>query len=323
MRITKESGIPLMGCIAFGVIDRGTNLLQVRGTSVCNLNCIFCSTDAGSKSKFHNEIFEVDVDYLVEEVKKVVALKGEGIEINLDSVGEPLMYRDIIKLAQKCKEIPGVYRMSMQTNGLLLNEEKIKNLAEAGLDHVNFSLNAMSKDLTWKLSGTVYDYVKVLDNVKHLVKNGISVRICPVWVPGYNDYHIPKIIKFAKENGCALGIQKYEYYKYSRKLKGVNLINWWKFFNQLEMWEKEFDVKLKITKDDVKIEKRPRVSEVFTKGERVQVRIVGDGWYNFQKLAVAKDRCVSVLDCEAEVGDLVNVKMLECKNNIYLAEVVK
>jgi uncharacterized Fe-S cluster-containing radical SAM superfamily enzyme len=179
----------------------------------------------------------------------------------------------------------------------------------------------MSKDLTWKIAGTVYDYVKVLDNVKLLRDNDISVRICPVWVPGYNDFHIPKIIKFAKETGCTLGIQKYEYYKYARKLK-VKMVNWWKFFKQLEEWEKEFDVKLKITKDDVKIEKRERVPEVFEKGERVQVKIVGNGWYNFQKLAVGRDRCVSVLDCEAEPGDLVNVKILETKNNIYLAEVV-
>ena len=231
------------------------------------------------------------------------------------------MYKDIVALAKGCKEIPGVYRMSMQTNGLLLSEAKIKALKEAGLDHVNFSLNAMSKDLTWKIAGTVYDYVKVLDNVKLLRDNDISVRICPVWVPGYNDFHIPKIIKFAKETGCTLGIQKYEYYKYARKLK-VKMVNWWKFFKQLEEWEKEFDVKLKITKDDVKIEKRERVPEVFEKGERVQVKIVGNGWYNFQKLAVGRDRCVSVLDCEAEPGDLVNVKILETKNNIYLAEVV-
>jgi uncharacterized Fe-S cluster-containing radical SAM superfamily enzyme len=39
--------IPLVGHIAFGVIDRGTNIIQVRPTSLCNLNCIFCSVDAG------------------------------------------------------------------------------------------------------------------------------------------------------------------------------------------------------------------------------------------------------------------------------------
>jgi len=42
--------IPLFGCIAFGIIDRGTNVLQVRPISECPLACIFCSTDAGPYS---------------------------------------------------------------------------------------------------------------------------------------------------------------------------------------------------------------------------------------------------------------------------------
>ncbi|MBT4440771.1 hypothetical protein HOC98_01565, partial [archaeon] len=51
--IKINEDIPLMGCIAFGIIDRGTNLLQVRATSMCNLNCVFCSTDSGPFSQYH------------------------------------------------------------------------------------------------------------------------------------------------------------------------------------------------------------------------------------------------------------------------------
>jgi uncharacterized Fe-S cluster-containing radical SAM superfamily enzyme len=32
--------MPLAGHIAFGVIDRGTNILQVRPTTICPYNCI-------------------------------------------------------------------------------------------------------------------------------------------------------------------------------------------------------------------------------------------------------------------------------------------
>ena len=70
IKVTKESGIPLMGCIAFGIIDRGTNLLQIRPTTVCPLNCPFCSTDAGPFSRLHDVNFEVECDYLVEEIEK-------------------------------------------------------------------------------------------------------------------------------------------------------------------------------------------------------------------------------------------------------------
>ena len=53
IKITKESGIPLLGAIAFGIIDRGTDLIQVRPTSVCNLNCVYCSTDSGACTMAH------------------------------------------------------------------------------------------------------------------------------------------------------------------------------------------------------------------------------------------------------------------------------
>ncbi len=70
--ITKESVIPLLGHAAFGLIDRGTNLIQVRPITGCNLNCIFCSVDEGRKSKTRVTDYIVDPDYLVEELKKVV-----------------------------------------------------------------------------------------------------------------------------------------------------------------------------------------------------------------------------------------------------------
>ena len=47
VRITADSDIPLVGSLYFGIIDRGTSLLQVRPSCGCNLNCPFCSVDAG------------------------------------------------------------------------------------------------------------------------------------------------------------------------------------------------------------------------------------------------------------------------------------
>ncbi|MFB6216441.1 MAG: radical SAM protein, partial [Candidatus Aenigmatarchaeota archaeon] len=41
--INQGSEIPLLGHIAFGLIDRGTNLIQVRPITGCNLKCIYCS----------------------------------------------------------------------------------------------------------------------------------------------------------------------------------------------------------------------------------------------------------------------------------------
>ena len=105
IKITKESGIPLMGCIAFGIIDRGSNLLQIRPTTCCNLKCIFCSTSANDSS-LHSINYEVAPNYLVEELKKVIKQKNcEEIEANIDSVGEPLSHPKLIDLIEKISKI--------------------------------------------------------------------------------------------------------------------------------------------------------------------------------------------------------------------------
>ncbi len=304
---------PLIGCIAFGIIDRGTNLLQVRATSVCNINCTFCSVDGGIKSTRHKNFYEVECDYLVEEIEKVVAMKGMEIEINIDSVGEPFCYPKLEELIEKIRAIPNVHKISIQTNGTIWKDVKV--------DVLNLSLHALDPVLSKKLAdGPCFSIDKLKENAMKWKANGVKVRLCPVWIPGINDEEMPKIIQYAKENDFMLGIQKYEVYKHSRKVKGVKAVNYWKFYRQLEKWEKEFDIFLKVKAKDLRIKKAPRVPEVFKKGEKVYVDIVAKGWFEDQMIAKEKNRCISINNCNKEVGDVVPVTILETKNNIYLAE---
>ena len=137
IKITKESSIPLMGSIMFGIIDRGTNLLQVRPNTTCNLNCSFCSTDAGPKSIQHKINYEVKYSYLLQWVKEVVNYKGPNTLINIDSVGEPDSYKNLIKLISEMKKIKNISHISMQSNGTSLTRQRIKLLENAGLNHIN------------------------------------------------------------------------------------------------------------------------------------------------------------------------------------------
>jgi uncharacterized protein len=74
--ITEESGIPLIGSLYFGIIDRGTSLLQVRPSCGCNLNCPFCSVDAGPATKTRATSYEVEMEYLLGAVQEIARFKG-------------------------------------------------------------------------------------------------------------------------------------------------------------------------------------------------------------------------------------------------------
>jgi uncharacterized protein len=311
IKIGRET--PLIGCIAFGIVDRGTDLLQIRATTLCNINCTFCSVDGGNKSTWHKNFYTVDLDYLIEETNKVIEFKETAVEINIDSVGEPFCYPKLEELVKRLRENSKVKKISIQTNGTIDKDVDV--------DVLNISLHAMDPKMAKDLADSpCYDIQKLKDLIKKYLDKGREVRFCPVWLPGINDEEIPKIIAYAKELGCTLGIQKYEAYRYSRKPKKVKPLNWYKFFKQIEKWEKEFDIELKLKAVDFDIHRAKRIPEVFKKGDKIQVEIVQPGWIKGQMIGKAKNRVISINECNREIGDKVNVTMLETKNNIYLAQ---
>ncbi len=322
IRITPDSGIPLLGCIAFGAIDRGTNLLQIRPTNACNLKCPFCSTNANNE-KMHPYVYEVDLDYLVDCIKEVVKFKGNGVELNFDSVGEILTYNDFVKLVSICSKLKGVYSTSMQTNGTLLNEKLVDSLEKAGVKRINLSMNSLNPEKAKKLSGTSsYDIQKVINMAKYISRSKIELLVAPVWLPGVNDEDIDGIIEFAKSLNVKLGIQKYEVYKYGRKYKGAKNLTWWKFYNQLKSWEKKHGVNLRLTAKDFNIQRMQRLPDVFKSGDKLNVIVKAPGWLNGQMIGVANNRCISINDCRVSINDKVRVKIVEDKNGLYVAEVL-
>ncbi|MBW3003452.1 radical SAM protein [Candidatus Woesearchaeota archaeon] len=323
VKIDKESGIPLLGAIAFGIIDRGTNLIQVRPTSVCNLCCPFCSVDAGPCSKLHKVNYEVEVGYLLGWVKEVCAFKGPGVEANIDSVGEATCYKNLLGLVKGLKKIKEVSFISMQTNACFLSRNMVDDLVKAGLGRINLSIHALDKDKARLLAGVKeYDVKKIMEIAKYIAGKNIDLILTPVWIRKVNDEDVISIIEFAKSIGARLGIQKYEEYKYSRKMKKAKQMTYFKFYRQLKQWEKEFGVDLVLTRQNMNIVKRKRVPDVFSKGDKVNVKILCEGWIKGQMLGVASDRCVTVNKCLASVGDMVRVKIVEAKNGIYLADVL-
>lgn len=324
--IPTDAELPLIGCIQFGLIDRGANLIQVRPISGCNLNCIYCSVDEGPRSTTRVTSYLVELDYLVDWFRELAKFKGNKIEAHIDGAGEPTLYPWLVDLVQELADVKNVEVVSIQTNGTLLNEEKVRELAEAGLSRMNLSINALDLKLARELAGSDwYNIKKVTEVAKQVENSRIHLLVAPVWVPGINECEIPKIVKFvrelAKKEGKwpILGIQKYESHKYGRKPKGVREISWRKFYKQLEIWEKRLGIRLRISRSDFGIHATRMLPVVFKRWERVKVRVVARGWMRDEVIGIAKGRCITVVGCRANPGDLVNTRILKVKHNIYVA----
>jgi len=310
------------------LIDRGTNLIQVRPSSMCMLSCIFCSTDAGPRSSNRISEYVVDLDVLVEGFREIVKFKGEyKIEAHIDTVGDPTLYPYITDLIQELSSIRGVEVVSMQTHGYALNEKMIDNMAESGLSRMNLSIDALNPKTAVMLSGTEwYSIDRVRDMAEYIVENtDIDLLIAPVWVPNYNDDEIPEIIKYALKIGCGkkwppLGIQKYEVHKYGRKPKNSRLMSWFEFYSRLKQLEKIYNVNLILRREDFNIHPRRRIKYPFSIGEKLYVETVNYGWLKNEKLAIARNRIITIVNAgNIPLNVEVKVEIVRVKDNIIIA----
>jgi hypothetical protein len=319
--VTRESGIPLIGHTAFGLIDRGTNLIQVRPVSGCNLNCIFCSVDEGV-SKSRKADFIVDTDYLVEEFKKMASLKGDDVEAHIDGQGEPFIYPYMQELIEKLRDVPKVKVISAQTNGMLLDTEKIRQM-DGLLDRINLSVSSLDDRRARMLAGTnLYDVERVKEVARAIAASKIDILLAPVWVPGFNDEDIPGLIEFGLEIGAGkrwppLGIQNYVRYQFGKKVRGKPM-KFPDFFDRLEELGQKYGLNLKLTPADFNIHKAPALPKVFKKGERLRLQLVAPGRVFGEMLAVDRGRVIGVLT-ERPVGSWVFAEITRTNDNVYVA----
>jgi uncharacterized Fe-S cluster-containing radical SAM superfamily enzyme len=325
--------IPLVGHIAFGVIDRGTNIIQVRPTSLCNLNCIFCSVDAGPYSRWRRTEYVIDdTEWLADWVIEIAKFKGGGVEALIDGVGDPFMYSRLPELIALLRSSNHITSIAVETHGQFLNKELINKLANAGLDRINLSIDTTDQEQAKILAGTsIYDVTNVMKMTEYIVKEtSIDVTLVPVWLPGINDNEIMKIIEWGMKIGVGkkwppFAIQKYLIHKYGRKIESIKEVSWNDFYDWLHSLEKKYGVKLIPHPKDFGFERKPTLPTPYEKDSIINVEIIAPGWLKNEWLGIpkSKNRIITVISREKlEEGQKINVRIISNKDNIYIAQLL-
>ena len=323
--IHQSSGIPLIGTNYFGLVDRGSNIIEVKPITSCNISCIFCSVDEGPLSRRKVD-FVVEKDYLVQEFRKIVEFKNSNnIDAHINAQGEPTLYSDMVELARDIMSIKNVKTSSIDTNGLLLNKQYIDELADAGLTRINLSLHSMDPEKATKLAGYPYNLNKVLEIARYIPKTKMDLIIVPVWMPGYNDEELPKLAKFAVEIGAGkhcppIGIQNFMNYRFGRN--PIEMLPLEDFYKKMRELEEKNGIKLIFDKSAFDVEDLPELPKPLKKGQVVEGEIVLPGRIGNEMLAVAGERLISVPDCFKAIGSKVKLKIKRTKHNIFLGELL-
>jgi MoaA/NifB/PqqE/SkfB family radical SAM enzyme len=111
----------------------------------CNIDCGYCNEyDDFSKP--------VPLDIMLDRVRNLGRLGATLITI---SGGEPLLHPDLDEIIREIKRTGAI--AGMITNGYLLVEDRIKRLNDAGLDHLQISIDNIQPDEVSKKSLKVLD----------------------------------------------------------------------------------------------------------------------------------------------------------------------
>jgi len=323
--------LPLLGHIAFGVVDRGTNVIQIRPTTVCPYNCIFCSVDAGPFSRNRQSEFIIDGKLLVRWVRQVYDAKGgEVLEGLIDGVGEPPTHPQIVDIVRELKSF--LPRVAMETRIGTLTKELIDRLEEAGLDRLNVSIDTLDEGKGRYLQGVEwYSVRRAMKLIEYTVKEtSIDVHLTPVWIPRVNDVDIENIIAWGIEIGVGkrfppFGIQKYEVHKYGRKVEGVERVGWRRFREFLERLEEKYGVPLYYRRIDFGMKRARRLPLKYSKREVIQAIIISPGWLKHEVIAVDRERevlitVVGMVWSPNMQGRVVKVTVIDNVDGIYIAK---
>ena len=315
--IHQNSRIPLIGSRFIGIQDRGTNFLEVKPITGCTMGCTFCSVDEGIGSKKKYD-FIVEREYLVNETRKLLELKQcSNIHIYINVHGEPLLYADIVALIGDLRAISFVKEITIITTAILLTEQLVDQLADAGLTEFNVSISAMDTTAAKEIMGTkAYDIAHIKKIVSYASKK-VKTTIAPVWVDGINDTEMEKIIAFGKEIHCLVRIQKFCLNKFGRN--PVEELSWEEFFAKIDALEKKTGVSLKEDASAYTLENTKEYPVPFGRKEVVEAEIIGPGRYLHERLCIARERLISVSPCRKDNGK-IKVRILRTTHNVIVAE---
>lgn len=141
--------------------------LNIELTSACNHNCIFCCYHSP-----YTKLKRQPSTMTLEDAKKILDMaKEEGFgtfEVGFHMSGESVLHKNFAECVRYAKSLGFTYVFTT-TNGACIDNNKLKDIIDAGLDSIRFSFNGYDRD-SYLLYHGHDDFDKVLDNIRYLNK---------------------------------------------------------------------------------------------------------------------------------------------------------
>ena len=176
----------------FDRYQREIHYLRLSVTDLCNLRCRYCMPDGVEK-------LEREAVLTYEEFLRLAALFARcGIDTVRVTGGEPLVRKNVAQLVAGLKETPGIRRVTLTTNAVLLAEQ-LPALLDAGLDSVNISLDTLRPEVFRQITARD-DFAAVQAGLQAALESGLPVKLNCVPQAGVNEGELEQLAALAKDN---------------------------------------------------------------------------------------------------------------------------
>lgn len=172
---------------------RSATNLRISVIDRCNLRCNYCIQIEKLNWLKKDELLTFSE---ITRISRIVSRLGVD-QLRITG-GEPLLRLDVCELIKQLNSIPGIKRVSMTTNGILL-KNYIDNLIDAGLSSINISLDTLKPDKFIQLTRR-NNYKDVLRSIYDAIDSTLKVKINTVAIRGFNDSEIMDFVNFAIKN---------------------------------------------------------------------------------------------------------------------------
>jgi len=178
------------------------NNLRISVTDRCNLRCTYCMPE---EVTFMERSELLSFEEIAHFVRVAVPLGIDKIRL---TGGEPLMRRDLPRLAQMIAAIPGIRDVGLTTNGILL-ANSAQALYDAGLRRINISLDTLDPARFRQLARRD-GLEKVIDGILAAKRAGFHpIKINAVSIRGMTEAEVVPLAQFARLHGLEMRFIEY------------------------------------------------------------------------------------------------------------------
>ncbi len=171
--------------------------LRLSVTDLCNFRCNYCLPD-GCSDHHHNEVLTLS------EIRRLVsAFAALGVEKIRLTGGEPTLRRDFTDIAKIIRQVPGIKKLAMTTNGYKM-DQRVTDWLDAGIDAINVSVDSLDPRVFELITG--HNRLReILAGMQRAFDHGLaSIKVNAVAMQGVNDEQLDTFLQWIRNQPISI-----------------------------------------------------------------------------------------------------------------------